>query len=112
MVQLSRPDLPCGAHRALVDALHDLHHDAGWPSLRRLAQQAGCSPTTVSAAFTSPRVPSWGLLELLVEEMGGDVGEFHVLWLAATSPEDGPAARPPRIAGRRAELARVRHHLE
>ena len=112
MVQLSRPDLPAGAHGDLVDALHDLHHEAGWPSLRRLAQRAGCSPTTVSAAFSSSRIPSWGLLELLVEEMGGDVGEFHRLWLAATSPTDGPALRAPRIAGRQAELARVRRHLD
>ena len=36
MPALPRPDLPPGAHRDLVDALHDLHHRAGWPSLRTL----------------------------------------------------------------------------
>ena len=55
---LPRPDLPPGPHRDLVDALHGLHHRAGWPSLRVLAREAGCSPTTVSVVFSSPRLPS------------------------------------------------------
>jgi hypothetical protein len=38
---LPRPDLRPGSHRDLVDALHDLHHRAGWPSLRVLAAAAG-----------------------------------------------------------------------
>ena len=38
MSALPRPDLPPGPHRDLVDALHDLHHRAGWPSLRQLAR--------------------------------------------------------------------------
>src|SRR3954454_2607035 len=111
MPALPHPDLAPGPHRDLVDALHDLHHEAGWPSLRTLGDAAGCSRTTVSRAFSSPRLPTWGVLELLVEGMGGDVGEFHRLWLAATSPTDGPALRAPRIAGRQAELARLRRHL-
>src|SRR5687768_16299504 len=74
---LPRPDLPPGPHRDLVDALHGLHHHAGWPSLRVLAREAACSPTTVSAVFSSPRLPSWGVLELLVEAMGGDVEAFR-----------------------------------
>ena len=39
MSALPRPDLPPGPHRDIVDALHDLHHRAGWPSLRRLAAE-------------------------------------------------------------------------
>ena len=74
---LARPQVPPGAQRALVDALHALHHEAGWPSLRWLAREAGFSHTTVSTVFSSPRLPSWGVLELLVEAMDGDVGEFH-----------------------------------
>jgi lambda repressor-like predicted transcriptional regulator len=104
MGKLPRPDVPAGAQRDLVDALHGLHHEAGWPSLRSLARDAGCSPSTVSAAFSSPRLPSWGLLELVVEAMNGDVEEFHRLWLEATSPTDWPAVPVPRIAGRRLEL--------
>ena len=113
MGALPRPDLPPGPQRDLVDALHGLHHRAGWPSLRVLAREAGCSPTTVSAVFSSPRLPSWGVLELLVEAMDGDVEAFRALWQAAGSPRGlrcrGRAAA--RIAGRVTELATVRRHL-
>ena len=113
MGALPRPDLPPGPHRELVEALHDLHHRAGWPSLRTLARETGVSHTTVSHAFSSPRVPAWGTLELLVEAMGGDTATFHDLWLAATSPPPATAgAATPRIAGRTDELAAVRRHLE
>ena len=60
MAVLTRPELPAGAGRDLVDALHELHHRAGWPSLRSLAREVGCSPTTVSAVFSSARLPTWG----------------------------------------------------
>ena len=66
MGTLPRPELAPGPHRALVDALHDLHHRAGWPSLRSLARDAGCSHTTVSHVFSQPRLPSWGAVEVLV----------------------------------------------
>jgi hypothetical protein len=112
MSALPRPELPPGPQRDLVDALHDLHHRAGWPSLRTLAKAAGCSHTTVSTAFSSPRLPAWGLLELLVEAMDGDPRHFHQLWVAASSPATDRADAAPRIAGRRAELAAVRRHLE
>ena len=112
MAALPRPDLPPGPRRELVDALHRLHHEVGWPSLRSLATEAGCSHTTVSSVFSSPRLPSWGVLELIVEAMGGDVAEFHRLWLAASGPEGATPEITARIAGRRAEVAAVRHHLE
>ncbi|NUS40769.1 MAG: AAA family ATPase, partial [Terrabacter sp.] len=121
MGALPIPDLPPGAHQDLVTALHDLHHRAGWPSLRSLARQSGVSHTTVSKALSSSVLPPWGTVELLVEAMGGSRTEFHALWLAASSagdaggPAAGPAAAPtaaPRIAGRRAELAVVRDHLD
>ena len=112
MGALPRPDLPPGHHRELVDALHGLHHEAGWPSLRTLARKAGCSHTTVSAVFSAPRLPAWGVLELLVEAMGGDVSEFHRLWLAASSPSSLGARAARRIAGRRVELGAVGRHLE
>src|SRR5215211_5194857 len=105
---LPRPNVPAGTVRALFEALHALHHRAGWPSLRDMAREVGCSHTTVSAAFSGPRVPRWGLLELIVETLGGDSEEFHRLWLAASrAPEDRvpaivaevaapPASPPPR----------------
>jgi hypothetical protein len=109
---LPRPDLPPGPHRDLVAELHDLHHRAGWPSLRTLAARAGVSHTTVSKVFSAPALPAWGTLELLVEAMDGHADEFHRLWLTATSPSDVGHAPAPRIAGRRTELAVVRRHLE
>ena len=112
MSALPRPDLPPGPHRDLAAALHDLHHRAGWPSLRALARQTGVSHTTVSKVFSAPSLPSWGTVELLVEAMGGDPAPFHDLWLAASSPADGTAASTPPIAGRTTELAAVRRHLE
>ena len=64
MGALPSPDLPPGAHHDLVRGLHDLHHRAGWPSLRALARRTGVSHTTVSkvlgpvdacAAFPPPQ---------------------------------------------------------
>ena len=55
MGALPRPDLPPGPQRDLTDALHGLHHRAGWPCLRTLAREAGVSHTTVSKVFSSPR---------------------------------------------------------
>ena len=112
MGALPMPDIPPGPQRDLLHALHELHHRAGWPSLRTLARAAGCSPTTVSAAFSSPRLPSWGILELLVEDMGGDTVDFHQLWLAAGRPSTPSGTSAVRLAGRRDELAAVRRHLE
>ena len=110
MTALPRPELPSGARRDLNDALHELHHRAGWPSLRTLAGRAGCSHTTVSKVFSAPALPTWGVLEVVVEAMNGDTGHFHVLWLAATHTGQ-PAAASPELVGRRRELAAVRRHL-
>ena len=110
MGALPRPDLAPGPARELNDALHELHHRAGWPSLRTLAHDAGCSHTTVSHVFSSPKLPTWGVLELLVEAMHGDPAPFHDLWLSASSPRGSEHA--PQIAGRRTELVAVRRHLE
>ena len=113
MSALPRPSLPGGSHRDLVEALHDLHHRAGWPSLRALAARAGVSHTTVSKLFSAPALPTWGALEVLVEAMDGDAHHFHDLWLAATAPTEGQGATQlTHIAGRRAELATLRTHLE
>jgi tetratricopeptide (TPR) repeat protein len=93
MGALPRPDTPDGPLRTLSDRLHALHHRAGWPSLRDMAREVGCSHTTISVAFSEPRLPRWGLLELIVETLGGDTAEFHRLWLAASG--DPPVPAPP-----------------
>ncbi|HEY3016521.1 MAG TPA: AAA family ATPase, partial [Nocardioides sp.] len=97
-----------------MDALHELHHRAGWPSLRTIARNLGCSPTTVSAVFSRPRLPAWGLLELVVEDLGGDCGEFHALWVAAGSPDrddTGTQGATP-LAGRKDDVRAVRAHFD
>lgn len=112
MGALPRPDIPTGPHHELVAALHDLHHRAGWPSLRQLAREAGCSHTTVSNVFSAPRLPPWGVLELIVEAMDGTVAGFRELWLAAGRQVTPESLAVPRIAGRRDELDAVRRHLD
>jgi tetratricopeptide (TPR) repeat protein len=103
MGALPKPTVPDGPVGSLFDALHELHHRAGWPSLRDMSRDVGCSHTTVSAAFSEPRVPRWGLLELIVEALGGDAEEFHGFWLAATGTQ--PDHAPPPAA------AEVPRHL-
>lgn len=84
MGALPRPAVPDGPVRVFFDRLHELHHRAGWPSLREMAKEVGCSHTTISVAFAGPAVPRWGLVELIVETLGGDTGGFHQLWLDAS----------------------------
>lgn len=111
MSALPRPDVT-GPAKSLNDALHDLHHRAGWPSLRTLARETGVSHTTVSKAFSAPSLPPWGTIELLVEALGGDTATVHDLWLLASTPGGEPRApSAPRIAGRRAEVAALQRHF-
>lgn len=37
-------------------------------------------------------MPRWGLLELIVESLGGDTETFHRLWLAASAAHEAPAS--------------------
>ena len=96
MGALPKPRLPDQPAQALFDALHELHHRAGWPSLRDMAREVGCSHTTVSGAFAGPKVPRWGLLELIVETLHGDVERFHQLWVATSGEAPPPAQMPAR----------------
>jgi len=121
---LPQPTLPEGALADLFSALHELHHRTGRPSLRQMASEVGCSHTTISAAFSEPRLPRWGLLELIVETLDGDPEQFRSLWLAASAAPpaaeaSAPVAMPTYVArhdlpapvtpylGRVADLARL-----
>ena len=113
MGALHQPELEPGPHRDLIEALHRLHHQAGAPSLRAIAGKAGCSHTTVFHVLSHPRLPAWGLLEVIVTALSGETSEFRELWLAATAEGTRHVPPPARtIAGRRAELLVVRRHLE
>ncbi|MEU1867870.1 hypothetical protein [Streptomyces gardneri] len=102
--------------------LHTLHRRAGWPSLRDLSRALGrgvASSSRIGDAFTQPRLPAWGLLDVLVAELAGripradptaEIERFHALWEAAaeastapTGPADPPEEKdapldPPRSA--------------
>jgi Tetratricopeptide repeat/NB-ARC domain len=41
--------------------------------------------------FRGPRVPKWGFLELVVEELRGDPAQFRTMWQAARVAEDAEA---------------------
>jgi hypothetical protein len=85
-----------GPRKRLNDELHALHRRAGLPSVREMAREIGkgvASPSRVHDVFTKPRLPSWGLVELLVEHLAGrvpggrpkqeEVKRFHALWETA-----------------------------
>ncbi|WP_043473771.1 hypothetical protein [Kitasatospora sp. MBT66] len=55
--QLSRPDLPPGAHRTLNEALHQLHSYARYPSVGSIATDMKKSSKSVPAPHRAP-VPS------------------------------------------------------
>src|SRR6187397_721464 len=98
MGALRRAEVPAGPHRDLIAALHELHHRAGWPSLRSLARETGVSHTTVAKTFSDPALPQWGTVELIVEALGGEPADFHPHWLAASAPPDVEAPATSRIA--------------
>ncbi|WP_155543471.1 WD40 repeat domain-containing protein [Amycolatopsis camponoti] len=94
---LRRAVTPAGPITVLFDRLHELHLRAGEPGLRQIARDIGIgvlSHATVHNAFTGPRVPKWGYLELIVETLGGDTALFHTLWLAARQAERTGQAAP------------------
>ncbi|MFJ7067927.1 hypothetical protein [Streptomyces sp. NPDC101115] len=111
MPKLTAPSLPPGPRQTLSTELHTLHRRAGWPSVRDLSRALGvgvASPSRIHDAFTKPRLPDWGLLQVLVIELAGKIPRtdptaeaerFHALWDAASAVGsahiDGP---PPRTA--------------
>jgi trehalose 6-phosphate synthase len=89
-VALKREPTPAGAITELFDRLHDLHLDAGEPGVRQIATGIGrgvVSYTTVHNVFRGPKVPKWGHLELIVDQLGGNPEAFRVLWRAARLAE-------------------------
>ncbi|QHC32764.1 hypothetical protein [Streptomyces sp. HF10] len=117
---MKRPELTDGPKKVLNAALHDLHGRAGLPSVRELVDRVGgehvAGRSRIHDAFSSPRLPAWGLVQILVEALaskipGADAKQeelrLHQLWLAAsgqnpqesewaTSPVPKPAPAPMR----------------
>lgn len=109
MARLKRPGLPAGPLLDLNAALHDLHQRAGMPSLRELSSKVGrevASRSRIHDAFTSTRLPAWGLLQVLVHALtetvpDSDVGQeekrLHALWLTASGAAQDEARPQPRV---------------
>ncbi|WP_410620490.1 response regulator transcription factor [Amycolatopsis sp. cmx-8-4] len=95
MVVIGRPDVPEGAHRRLVDALHEVYLRAGAPGVRTIAQRGGVSRDTAHRVLTNPALPTWPALEAVVAALGGDIGRFRALWVAARQPDAAPITEPP-----------------
>lgn len=100
MPAIRRRPSPPGPITDLFDRLDALHRAAGLPSMREIAVGIGrgvISSSTVHNMFRSARVPRWGFLELVVEELHGDRAEFLVLWQAAQRAEEafGPSPNGP-----------------
>ncbi|TWP46113.1 trehalose-6-phosphate synthase [Lentzea tibetensis] len=108
---LKREATPTGPVTDLFDRLHELHLDAGEPGVRQIATGIGrgvLSYTTVHNVFRGPKVPKWGHLELIVEQLGGDVEAFRTLWrtarlaeLAAPGPNEPGPVEPERHSAAR-----------
>lgn len=88
------PDIPSGNLRSLIEALHELHARAGWPSTRELSRGLDFSHTAVYDLFTKPTTAAPRLTVLLdvVERLAAlsrrlDVSEtldkFDSLWQGA-----------------------------
>jgi tetratricopeptide (TPR) repeat protein len=98
---VKREPTPPGPVTDLFDRLHQQHLAAGEPSMRQIATGIGrgvISSSTIHNMFRGPRVPKWGFLELVVEELHGDLAEFQVLWQAARQAEeaaDNPGMTSP-----------------
>ncbi|MGW1802038.1 caspase family protein [Streptomyces sp. NPDC001984] len=105
---LTRPELPAGSRKTLNDALHDLHRQAGWPSMRELAADVKAarlmsvppSHSRIHDAFTKPRLPQCELLAAVVCVMGSRAHllapavapdslwpRFYKLWLAVAEEQ-------------------------
>jgi DNA-binding CsgD family transcriptional regulator len=99
--KIRQADMDAGPLRALFDELRRLHRHAGEPSTRDLARRMGkavVSHATVHSALRGPRLPRWQVLELVVEELHGDVENVRELWLRAREAEDqgdSPQDSPP-----------------
>ncbi|MFC4512458.1 hypothetical protein [Streptomyces ehimensis] len=75
--RLRKPDIPHWMHRALNDALHELHLVAKSPSLttmvKGLKDVPGASRTTIYNAFSSRRLPMPDVVDALAVYLAGRV---------------------------------------
>ncbi len=110
MGAIRRDPTPPGPITDLFDRLHQIHMEAGLPSVREIETKIRArrgrsliSSSTIHNIFRGPRVPRWNFLELVVEALHGDTAQVRVLWQAAQRDENAagtpgnsaPVASPP-----------------
>lgn len=98
------PDLPPGPLQDLIRELHALHLRAGHPSARelRLAVGGTVSHTKIHHAFSKPVLPSWGVLDVVVEQLAirarprtdaeAEINRFKLMWDRASEQVHQPTA--------------------
>ncbi|MFF6790467.1 DnaB-like helicase N-terminal domain-containing protein [Streptomyces filamentosus] len=111
MARWQMPDLPEGHLRTFKHELHALHGKAGYPSARNLYLAVGkaVSHTKIHHAFIKPLLPSWGVVELVVEQLAVDarprldadteVSRFKELWDKAHDSHTPMASIPAPRTG-------------
>jgi hypothetical protein len=105
--ELKRPVLSDGPLKELNKALHELHLDAGLPSLATMHRELNkrISRSSLYDAFTSTARPPWDTLDALAEILGTrsrrtsaeeEADRFYELWIAAARSviADEPSATP------------------
>jgi len=98
---IRRNPTPPGPITDLFDRLHEIHLLAGLPSVRDISRGIGrgvISSSTIHNIFRGPRVPRWNFLELVVEELHGDIAEFRTLWQVAQIAENRLNSSPADLA--------------
>lgn len=116
MARWRMPDLPHGPLRALNCELHALHRKAGYPSARELhlAVDQAVSHTKIHHAFTRATLPTWGVVELVVEQLAkrarprldpeAEIDRFKALWDEVHEPgleaghSESVETSPPPVA--------------
>ena len=131
MAGFKRASLEPGPLCDLMDALHQLHLVAGQPSTRDLQRdisvRGGPSHAAIHKVFTGSKLPTWRLVEPLVQVMARQVGRdekaeverFRTLWTRAAS--SGSTATEPEATvstpaeastpGAEAEPEQVSRHI-
>jgi replicative DNA helicase len=112
VARIKRPQVEVAALNDFFTALHDLHLKAGHPSTRDIQKDVGrnvVSHTTIHKALSGPRLPGWGIVELMVEALASRSRQdpetitetFRALWEAAsksTYDEQGIDSSKARLA--------------
>ncbi|MDG4859049.1 helix-turn-helix domain-containing protein, partial [Streptomyces sp. T-3] len=76
-----------GAVQRFAYELRTLRDEAGTPTYRAMAQRAGYSGPTLSAAAAGERLPTLPVVRAYVVACGGDPGEWEGRWRKAVAEE-------------------------